>query len=32
LSGPSFMAMELLAGALDGVTGEVKYPPAFAIQ
>jgi putative acetyltransferase len=28
-SGPSFMALELIAGALDGVTGEVEYPCAF---
>jgi len=32
LSGPSFMAMELRKGALDGVLGEVKYPAAFEIQ
>jgi putative acetyltransferase len=32
LSGPSFMAMELRAGALDGLAGEVKYPPAFEIR
>jgi len=32
LSGPNFMAMELRAGALDDLVGEVKYPDAFAIQ
>jgi putative acetyltransferase len=25
----SFMAMELVPGALDGVTGQVQYPPSF---
>ena len=25
----SFMALELVAGALDGVTGQVQYPPPF---
>ncbi len=25
----SFMAVELVAGALDGVEGRVQYPPAF---
>jgi putative acetyltransferase len=28
-SGTSFMALELVPGALDGVTGEVRYPPPF---
>jgi putative acetyltransferase len=28
-SGPSFMALELEADALDGVAGEVRYPPPF---
>jgi putative acetyltransferase len=25
----SFMAVELVPGALDGVTGRVQYPPPF---
>jgi putative acetyltransferase len=29
-SGPSCMALELVAGALAGVTGKLEYPPAFA--
>jgi putative acetyltransferase len=29
--GPSFMALELVPGALDGVMGEVRYPPPFGI-
>ena len=29
-SGEAFMALELLPGALAGVTGEVRYPAAFA--
>lgn len=29
-SGDAFMALELAAGALDGVSGEVKYPPPFS--
>jgi putative acetyltransferase len=29
-AGPSFMALELVAGALDGVTGRVEYPPPFS--
>ncbi len=29
-SGPAFMALELVPGALDGVEGEVMYPPAFS--
>jgi len=28
-AGPAFMALELVAGALDGVAGEVRYPPPF---
>ena len=28
-AGPSFMALALTQGALDGVDGEVKYPPPF---
>jgi putative acetyltransferase len=28
-SGPAFMALELVPGALDGVEGEVRYPPPF---
>ena len=28
-SGPAFMAMELVADALKGVEGEVRYPPPF---
>jgi putative acetyltransferase len=28
-SGPAFMALELQAGVLDGVGGEVIYPAAF---
>jgi len=27
--GEAFMAVELVAGALDGVTGRVEYPPPF---
>lgn len=30
--GPSFMAMELVPGALSGVRGRVKYPPPFGIE
>ena len=30
-SGPAFMAVELVPGALDGVGGEVGYPPPFAL-
>lgn len=26
---PAFMALELIAGALDGVRGRVEYPPPF---
>ena len=28
-SGPAFMALELAPGALEGVRGEVRYPPPF---
>ena len=28
-AGPSFMALELVPGALDGIDGEVRYPPPF---
>jgi putative acetyltransferase len=28
-SGPSFMALALVPGALEGITGEVRYPPPF---
>jgi putative acetyltransferase len=28
-SGPAFMALELVPRALDGVAGDVVYPPAF---
>jgi putative acetyltransferase len=28
-SGESFMALELVPGALEGVDGEVRYPPPF---
>jgi putative acetyltransferase len=31
-SGPSFMALELAPGALAGVAGQVRYPPAFGLQ
>jgi putative acetyltransferase len=30
-SGPAFMAMELRRGALEGIAGELRYPPAFGI-
>jgi putative acetyltransferase len=30
-SGPSFMALELVPGALEGVEGEVRYPQPFEI-
>ncbi len=29
-SGPAFMALELVAGALAGVGGKVEYPPPFS--
>ena len=28
-AGEAFMALEIMPGALDDVTGEVKYPPPF---
>ena len=28
-AGPSFMALELIPGALAGITGRVDYPPPF---
>ena len=28
-SGPAFMALELVPGALAGVSGSVVYPPEF---
>ena len=31
-SGPSFMALELVLGALGGVAGEVRYPPPFGLE
>lgn len=31
-SGPSFMALELVPGALADVTGEVCYPPPFGLE
>ena len=31
ISGEAFMAIELVPGALKGVTGTVKYPKAFAL-
>ena len=30
-SGPAFMALELVPGALEGVEGEVRYPPPFGL-
>jgi putative acetyltransferase len=30
-SGPAFMALELRPGALQGVTGDLRYPPAFGL-
>ena len=30
-SGPSFMALELVPGALAGVAGKVRYPPPFGL-
>jgi len=30
-SGPAFMAAELVPGALEGVGGEVRYPPPFGL-
>jgi putative acetyltransferase len=31
-SGPAFMALELVPGALANVTGEVRYPPPFGLE
>jgi putative acetyltransferase len=31
-SGPAFMALELVPGALADVTGEVRYPPPFGLD
>jgi putative acetyltransferase len=31
-SGPAFMALELVPGALENVTGEVCYPPPFGLE
>jgi putative acetyltransferase len=31
-SGPAFMALELKAGALGRLEGELRYPPAFGIS
>ena len=28
-AGPAFMALELSPGSLDGIAGEVRYPPPF---
>jgi putative acetyltransferase len=30
-TGPSFMALELVPGALAGVSGKVRYPPPFGL-
>jgi putative acetyltransferase len=30
-AGPSFMALDLVPGALDGSQGAVVYPPAFGL-
>jgi putative acetyltransferase len=30
-SGPAFMALEVVPGALEGVVGEVRYPPPFQV-
>ena len=30
-SGPAWMAMELMPGALKGVAGRVEYPPPFSV-
>jgi putative acetyltransferase len=29
-AGPAFMALDLVPGSLDGVAGEVRYPPPFS--
>jgi putative acetyltransferase len=31
-SGPSFMGLELVPGALAGVAGQVRYPPPFGLE
>lgn len=31
-SGPAFMAVELVPGALKGIEGEVRYPPPFGVS
>ncbi len=31
-SGPAFMAIELVPGALASITGEVRYPPPFGLE
>lgn len=31
-SGPAFMALELVPGALAGMRGEVRYPPPFGLE
>jgi predicted N-acetyltransferase YhbS len=31
-SGPAFMALELVPGALENVAGEVRYPPPFGLE
>lgn len=31
-SGPAWMALELVPGALDGVAGRVCYPPPFGLE
>lgn len=31
-SGPAFLALELMPGALQNVTGEVRYPPPFGLE
>jgi hypothetical protein len=31
-SGPAFTALELVPGALAGVTGEARYPPPFGLE
>jgi len=30
-SGESFMALELVPGALDGIEGKLRYPPPFGL-
>jgi putative acetyltransferase len=30
-SGPAFMALEVVPGALEGVTGDVRYPQPFGL-